>query len=42
MNVPTGLVIYAGENHGFVIPKNQRAVTEAAAAWFEKYMPVRK
>ncbi len=39
MNVPTSLVIYAGENHGMVIPKNQRAVTKAAAAWFEKYMP---
>ncbi len=40
MNVPTGLVLYAGENHGFVIPKNQRAVTIAAADWFAKYMPV--
>jgi dipeptidyl aminopeptidase/acylaminoacyl peptidase len=42
MNVPTGLVIYAGENHGFVIPKNQRAVTEAAADWFEKYLGGKK
>jgi dipeptidyl aminopeptidase/acylaminoacyl peptidase len=41
MNVPTGLVIYAGENHGFVIPKNQRAVTSAAADWFEKYLVVK-
>jgi dipeptidyl aminopeptidase/acylaminoacyl peptidase len=41
MNVPTGLVIYAGENHGFVIPKNQRAVTAAAADWFEKYLPAK-
>ena len=41
MNVPTGLVIYAGENHGFVIPKNQRAVTIAAADWFEKYLVVK-
>lgn len=39
MNVPTSLVIYPGENHGFVIPRNQRAVTEAAADWFQKYMP---
>jgi dipeptidyl aminopeptidase/acylaminoacyl peptidase len=42
MNVPTGLVIYAGENHGFVIPKNQRAVTTAAADWFAKYMVEKK
>ena len=38
MNVPTGLIIYPGENHGFVIPKNQRAVTKAAADWFAKYL----
>jgi dipeptidyl aminopeptidase/acylaminoacyl peptidase len=39
MSMPTDLVIYPGETHGLVIPKNQRAVTEAAFAWFQKYLP---
>jgi dipeptidyl aminopeptidase/acylaminoacyl peptidase len=38
MGVPTSLVIYPGENHGLAIPRNQRAVTKASAAWFEKYL----
>ncbi len=38
MRVPTELVIYGGETHGLVIPKYQRAATEAAAEWFEKYL----
>ena len=38
MQVPTELVIYAGETHGLVIPKYQRAATEAAVGWFEKYL----
>jgi dipeptidyl aminopeptidase/acylaminoacyl peptidase len=38
MQVPTSLVIYPRETHGLAIPRSQRAVTKAAAAWFQKYL----
>jgi dipeptidyl aminopeptidase/acylaminoacyl peptidase len=38
MDVPTSLVIYQRETHGLAIPRSQRAVTKATAAWFQKYL----
>jgi dipeptidyl aminopeptidase/acylaminoacyl peptidase len=42
MHVPTELVVYAGEGHGFYKPADQRNVLERALAWFEQYMPPEK
>ena len=38
-NVPTSLVVYPNEGHGFVNPANQRDVLTRALAWFGKYLP---
>jgi dipeptidyl aminopeptidase/acylaminoacyl peptidase len=38
-NVPTSLVVYPGEGHGFVNPANQRDVLQRALSWFGKYLP---
>jgi dipeptidyl aminopeptidase/acylaminoacyl peptidase len=38
-HVPTQLVVYPNEGHGFVNPEHQRDVIARALAWFEKYMP---
>ena len=38
-NVPTQLVVYPNEGHGFVDPAHQRDVMERAVDWFAKYMP---
>jgi dipeptidyl aminopeptidase/acylaminoacyl peptidase len=38
-NVPTKLVVYPNEGHGFVNPEHRRDVLERALAWFEQYMP---
>jgi dipeptidyl aminopeptidase/acylaminoacyl peptidase len=38
MGVPTTLVVYAGEGHGFDKPKDQRDVLERALRWFGKYL----
>ncbi|HEX5340331.1 MAG TPA: S9 family peptidase [Gammaproteobacteria bacterium] len=38
LGVPTQLVVYAGEGHHFVQPKNRRDVLERALAWFQKYL----
>jgi dipeptidyl aminopeptidase/acylaminoacyl peptidase len=38
-HVPTQLVVYPNEGHGFVDPGHQRDVTERAVVWFERYMP---
>ncbi|MGA9240740.1 MAG: S9 family peptidase [Silvibacterium sp.] len=37
--VPTKLVVYPNEGHGFVNPEHRRDVLERALAWFELYMP---
>jgi dipeptidyl aminopeptidase/acylaminoacyl peptidase len=37
-NVPTQLVIYPNEGHGFVDPAHRIDVLERALAWFEEYM----
>ncbi len=39
LHVPTRLVVYPGEGHGFVNPEHTRDVLERAAAWFARYMP---
>jgi dipeptidyl aminopeptidase/acylaminoacyl peptidase len=38
-HVPTQLVVYPNEGHGFVDPEHQRDVIARALGWFEKYMP---
>ncbi|CAN5487505.1 S9 family peptidase [soil metagenome] len=38
LGVATELVVYPGEGHMFVDPKNKRALIERAAAWFDKYL----
>jgi dipeptidyl aminopeptidase/acylaminoacyl peptidase len=38
-HVPTQLVVYPNEGHGFVDPAHRRDVMERAAEWFERYMP---
>jgi dipeptidyl aminopeptidase/acylaminoacyl peptidase len=38
-NVPTQLIVYPNEGHGFVDPDHRRDVLERALAWFQEYMP---
>ena len=38
-HVPTELVVYANEGHGFVDPSHRRDVMDRAVEWFTKYMP---
>jgi dipeptidyl aminopeptidase/acylaminoacyl peptidase len=38
-HVPTQLVVYPNEGHGFVNPEHRRDVMVRAVEWFEKYMP---
>jgi dipeptidyl aminopeptidase/acylaminoacyl peptidase len=38
MGVPTKLVVYAGEGHGFDKPQDSRDVLERALRWFGKYL----
>jgi dipeptidyl aminopeptidase/acylaminoacyl peptidase len=38
-HVPTELVVYPNEGHGFVDPAHRRDVLERALTWFEEYMP---
>jgi dipeptidyl aminopeptidase/acylaminoacyl peptidase len=37
-HVPTQLVVYPNEGHGFVDPEHRRDVLERALGWFEEYM----
>ena len=39
LNVPTQLVVYPNEGHGFVNPAHRRDVLERAAEWFARFMP---
>jgi len=39
LDVPTQLVVYPHEGHGFVNPAHRRDVLERAAEWFARYMP---
>jgi dipeptidyl aminopeptidase/acylaminoacyl peptidase len=39
LGVPTELVVYPNEGHGFVNPSHRRDVLERAAEWFAEYMP---
>ncbi len=39
LHVPTELVVYPNEGHGFVNPADNRDVLERAARWFARYMP---
>jgi dipeptidyl aminopeptidase/acylaminoacyl peptidase len=41
-NVPTQLVVYANEGHGFSDPAHRRDVMDRAVSWFAKYMPAGK
>jgi dipeptidyl aminopeptidase/acylaminoacyl peptidase len=38
-HVPTELVVYPDEGHGFVNPEHRRDVLDRAVDWFAKYMP---
>jgi dipeptidyl aminopeptidase/acylaminoacyl peptidase len=38
-HVPTQLVVYPNEGHGFVDPEHRRDVMDRAVEWFAKYMP---
>ena len=38
-HVPTELVVYPNEGHGFVNPAHSRDVLERALNWFARYMP---
>jgi dipeptidyl aminopeptidase/acylaminoacyl peptidase len=38
-HVPTQLVVYPDEGHGFVDPVHRRDVIARAVQWFERYMP---
>jgi len=38
-HVPTELVVYPNEGHGFVNPEHRRDVLDRAVEWFAKYMP---
>jgi dipeptidyl aminopeptidase/acylaminoacyl peptidase len=38
-HVPTQLVVYPNEGHGFVNPAHRRDVMDRAVEWFAKYMP---
>ena len=38
-HVPTQLVVYPNEGHGFVDPAHQRDEMERTVEWFERYMP---
>jgi dipeptidyl aminopeptidase/acylaminoacyl peptidase len=38
MGVPTKLVVYAGEGHGFEKPKDERDVLERALRWLQTYL----
>ena len=38
-HVPTELVVYPNEGHGFVDPVHRRDVMERTLGWFGKYMP---
>jgi len=38
MGIPTELVVYAGEGHGFHKKEDQRDVLERSLAWFGKYL----
>lgn len=42
MHVPTELVVYPGEGHGFYKSSDQKDVLGRALAWFEQYMPAQK
>ena len=39
LNVPTQLVVYPNEGHGFADPAHRRDVLERAVEWFARYMP---
>ncbi|MGH9600406.1 MAG: S9 family peptidase, partial [Terracidiphilus sp.] len=39
LGVPTRLVVYPDEGHGFVNPAHRRDVMERAVDWFARYMP---
>ena len=39
LHVPTRLVVYPNEGHGFVNPAHRRDVMFRAVEWFDKYMP---
>lgn len=38
-HVPTQLVVYPNEGHGFVNPEHRRDVMDRALEWFARYMP---
>ena len=41
-HVPTELVVYPNEGHGFVNPEHRRDVMDRAVEWFSEYMPAGK
>jgi dipeptidyl aminopeptidase/acylaminoacyl peptidase len=39
LHVPTQLVVYSNEGHGFSDPADRRDTLERAVDWFARYMP---
>ena len=39
LHVPTQLVVYPNEGHGFVNPVHRRDVIERSVEWFQRFMP---
>jgi dipeptidyl aminopeptidase/acylaminoacyl peptidase len=39
LGVPTQLVVYPNEGHGFTNPHDRRDVLDRALGWFNLYMP---
>ena len=39
LHVPTQLVVYPNEGHGFVDPTHRRDVMDRAVEWFKRYLP---
>ena len=37
-NVPTSLVVYPNEGHGFVDPEHQRDLLDRSIRWFNQYL----
>jgi dipeptidyl aminopeptidase/acylaminoacyl peptidase len=42
LHVPSELVVYPNEGHGFVDPAHNRDVMERAVDWFARYLPAAK
>jgi dipeptidyl aminopeptidase/acylaminoacyl peptidase len=41
LNVPTKLIVYAGEGHGIAKAEHRRDILERSVAWFDQYLATR-